>query len=355
MGPGDHAGLLVSRLRVVVAGAGVFGTCLALALARDGAEVTLADPAAVGDNASGAAAGMLAPAFEALLDPPSAGHFAFLRAARDLWPGFLAGIGEAAIGLVRAGARWVVLPDDPPGLAGERSVGLRALGALVEDAADGGFATPEDWRLAPTLALRALQAAAADLGARRVAAAVEAFEPGRAALSNGEAIVADRLVVATGAGPARLAPELAGLAPVKGHLLRFGGEHGLGPQTLRCRLGYAAGGADGLCVGATMEPGLDDRTVDPQKVAGLRRLAAALSPGLDSPPFEPRTGVRATTADGLPLVGPSARDGVLVAAGARRNGWLLAPLVARMTAAYLADRDPGPDAALLDARRFASA
>ena len=68
--PGEPAGGLVSRgLRVLVAGAGAFGTAIALELARGGAEVVLADPAGVGDNASGAAAGMLAPAFEALLDP----------------------------------------------------------------------------------------------------------------------------------------------------------------------------------------------------------------------------------------------------------------------------------------------
>ena len=63
--------------------------------------------------------------------------------------------------------------------------------------------------------------------------------------------------------------------------------------------------------------------------------------------------MRAATPDGLPLVGPSARAGVWLATGARRNGWLLAPLVARMLAAYLSDRDPGPYAGLLAPRRFA--
>lgn len=342
--------------RVLVAGAGAFGTATALELARGGAEVVLADPAGIGDNASGAAAGMLAPAFEALLDPTSAGHFGFLAAARDLWPDLLAGIGPQAVGLTRGGARWVVLADDPPGLAETRQAGLAALGAGVEDAPGGGFFTPEDWRLAPSLALPALQAAARGAGARTAQASVTAFEPGRAVLSTGEAVQADALVVATGAEPAALAPELAVLSPIKGHILRFApGGPLAGEATLRCRLGYATGGADGLCVGATMEAGLADRALDPEKVEALRRLAAALSPPLAAAPFAALAGVRATTPDGLPLVGPSERRDVFLAAGARRNGWLLAPLVARMTAAYLAGRDPGPEAARLDARRFASA
>ncbi|HWU14145.1 MAG TPA: D-amino-acid oxidase, partial [Caulobacter sp.] len=48
----------------------------------------------------------------------------------------------------------------------------------------------------------------------------------------------------------------------------------------------------------------------------------------------------------------SAAPGVMLAVGARRNGWLLAPLVADLVAAYLKGDHPGPDAASLDARRF---
>jgi len=75
----------VRGLRVVVAGAGAIGSVTALVLARRGARVLLADPAVRGDNASGVAAGMLAPACEALLDPASAGHFSLLKDARDAW------------------------------------------------------------------------------------------------------------------------------------------------------------------------------------------------------------------------------------------------------------------------------
>ncbi|HXQ45452.1 MAG TPA: FAD-dependent oxidoreductase, partial [Caulobacteraceae bacterium] len=54
----------LASARVVVAGAGALGASIALVLARAGARVALADPAPQGANASGVAAGMLAPAFE---------------------------------------------------------------------------------------------------------------------------------------------------------------------------------------------------------------------------------------------------------------------------------------------------
>jgi glycine oxidase len=45
---------------------------------------------------------------------------------------------------------------------------------------------------------------------------------------------------------------------------------------------------------------------------------------------------------------------VVLAVGARRNGWLLAPLVAQVVAACVTGRDAGPYAARLDPQRFAA-
>jgi glycine oxidase len=66
----------------------------------------------------------------------------------------------------------------------------------------------------------------------------------------------------------------------------------------------------------------------------------------------PAVGVRAATPDGLPLVGRSSTPGVWIAAGARRNGWLLAPLIAKvLTAALTDDADLPPGLVGLDPRR----
>src|SRR5699024_10180575 len=105
-------------------------------------------------------------------------------------------------------------------------------------------------------------------------------------------------------------------------------------------------------IGATMEPGRADSEVDPTLVAHLATAGRRLFPALAEVEPQAATGVGAATADGLPLAGWSAEPGVIVAAGARRNGWLLAPLVAQVVTACVTGRDPGPYASRLDPRRF---
>ena len=101
-----------------------------------------------------------------------------------------------------------------------------------------------------------------------------------------------------------------------------------------------------------MEPGVGDPAVNPAKGALLREAGCGLFPDLALAPATLLAGIRAATPDGLPMVGLSAQPGVLVAAGARRNGWLLAPLAAQVILACVTGRDPGPYAARLDPQRF---
>jgi glycine oxidase len=224
---------------------------------------------------------------------------------------------------------------------------------------DGGAAglfTPEDWRLEPPRALAKLRRAMQAAGVQFVDAQVVGFKPGSVRLGDGGVHGADVLVLSPGADPCDLAPELAALSPIKGQILRYPHIRSDGEQpVIRCQGGYAVAARDGLAVGATMEPGLAARGVDPGLIAPMARWAAELFPDVRGASFVADSGIRAATPDGLPLVGPSAAAGVFVAVGARRNGWLLAPLVARMIAAYLADRDPGPFAGVLEARRFSPA
>ncbi len=313
----------LSGIGVTVAGAGALGLTIALELARAGAKVSVCDPAPLGDNASGVAAGMLAPVSEALLDPIAATHLPLLREGRDLWPALAASMD---LPLDRSGA---VLTGGGAALLAK----LRGMGAIGRLTSDGLF-TPEDWRLDPLAALNAM-AAAADIDLRQEAV-------GR---------VDGLLIVATGAESHELAPELAGLIPIKGHILRYPGGPAEGP-VLRGEGVYVCPDPNGAVAGATMEVGVDDRDLNRAQIAGLRRRVERLVPELASLTPTASAGVRAATLDGLPLVGWSAREGVFVATGARRNGWLLAPLVARMTAAYLAGEDPGPWADAMNARRF---
>ena len=193
----------VKGLRVVVAGAGAIGSVCALILARRGAKVVLSDPAARGDNASGVAAGMLAPVCEALFDGTSQGHLPLLRTALQAWDRLLP---DMAASLDRSGA---VIE------AGDAQAVLRraeAIGALVEPmAADqarrlcpglgppGPFLfTAEDWRLDARTMLAALHQALRAEGGQLL----------RSPVTGRPAPGADILVQATGPGP--------DLTPIKG-------------------------------------------------------------------------------------------------------------------------------------------
>lgn len=332
--------------RVTIAGAGALGLATALALADAGCAVTVHEP---GDaSASSVAAGMLAPVFEAVLDAAARPHLDLLLAARNLWPGLAerAGLALERTGAIAVGeAAWIADVAAAFGSLGMRPTEIsagtaQALAPGLSQDFGAALLTREDWRLDARAALAALRLAAEGAGVTFRADAVA---------ERGDA---DLLVIATGASHAlaHLAPELAVLTPIKGHILRYTGAW-VG-ATVRTVGAYAAPGDGGLAVGATMEPGRADACVDPEAARPLLDSAQRMFPGLSG--VEPRiaAGVRAATPDGLPMVGASSTAGVLVAVGARRNGWLLAPLVASMVTACVTGRDPGPYAARLDPGRF---
>jgi glycine oxidase len=305
--------------------------------------VLLADPAARGDNASGVAAGMLAPACEALLDPNSAGHFALLKDARDAWDRILPDLAGAldrsgailqaadpAATLARAEAAGMAFEPISEADARRRSPGLGATGPFLF--------TPEDWRLEPQAMLEALHAALAEAGGAITRADVRGLAPG-----------ADVLIRATGPG--------GDLKPIKGQILRFPGAGPKRGPVVRGEGVYVAPSAGGVIAGATMEEGRSDRDIDPDAVARLAAGARRLFPELEAADVEARAGVRAATPDGLPLVGPGeGEEGltaqVLVARGARRNGWLLAPLIAEVLLDRLTGRPASVAAAAFDPARF---
>ncbi|MCA0357414.1 MAG: FAD-dependent oxidoreductase [Proteobacteria bacterium] len=331
---------LQSGARVAVAGAGALGSAAALRLARFGFRVTVFDPAPLWANASGVAAGMLAPMSEALFDPPSREHLNLMRRARDLWPDFALALD---IELARSGVR----VEGRPAWRDEVLARIRALGAPETTY------IAEDWRLDARQALSALRAAAQEAGAVFEAVAVDAFEPGALRLADGRNERFEALVLATGPGArdGTLAPETAHLAPIKGQILRAPCKGGADLPVIRGEGVYLAPGAS-LAIGATMEHGRDDLAPDVEATRSLRAAANALRPDLDLEGAEIDVGVRVTTPDGLPLVGWSRKPGVLLAVGARRNGWLFAPLVADLVAAYLTGDNLGSDAEAMNARRF---
>lgn len=351
---------------ITVAGAGVLGLACAVRLVQAGAAVTLCDPAGAADNASGVAAGMLAPAFESVLDAGADSRPDLLLAARERWPDLLDAIGAPASALDRSGAVLVGRDGDVGGLdaaerrfralglASERLAGdeVRALQPGAADDLSWGLLSPDDWRLEPAFIMAALSRAFERSGGRTVRASLEGGPRGWRLAG---APASDLVLLATGADAAGLAawaPELGVLQPFKGQIIHFAGGPTSGP-VLRDRNGYVAPQHGGAIGGATMEAGRGDRDVDPAVLATLRFRAAGLVPALADVPGRGLAGVRGATPDGLPLVGRSAGDQrLLLAVGARRNGWLLAPMVAEMITAMAAGEGDRPFAAALDPARF---
>jgi glycine oxidase len=154
----------------------------------------------------------------------------------------------------------------------------------------------------------------------------------------------DRLIAA--------APALGKIQPGKGHLVSVHLEQSLEPN-LRAPGFYIAQRREDVVLGASLELGFYDRRVNPERVAELLAAAQALLPGEVREAGRAWAGVRPMSPDGWPMIGPSG-DGLFVAAGHSRNGWLLAPITAEIISAYVFGAEIPPEWAALSPQRFES-
>ncbi|MGH7026752.1 NAD(P)/FAD-dependent oxidoreductase [Brevundimonas sp.] len=309
---------------ILVIGAGVLGLCTAAELARRGHAVTVVDPG--GLNASAVAAGMIAPAMESAVDDLSPDHASLLRRGRDAWADFAEATG---VRLDRDPAEW--RGGDVEVLA----VRLAALGfEHAYDREAGRLTTHEDWKVEPAQALSALAQGVRLLEGRATALSRSGLR-WRVETTAGP-VEADQVVLATGAAaplaglPDDAARLLALITPIRGQIGLVGER--LVEHVVRGPGAYVAPMGEGCVIGATMEAGERSLTPDPERCAQM--LAAAWTV-LDQTPrplkIEWRAGVRGATPDGLPMAG-AVGQGLHLALGPRRNGWLLGPLVASVVA-----------------------
>ena len=341
------------RPAALVVGGGVAGLSVAVALS-DAFAVSLVD--AGGANASTVAAGMLAPVAEMLGDPLSP-PYPLLSDARRLWPAWAESFGAGGA-LHSCGTLW--LGEAAPGLEDdirlEKVDAVRAAAlqpsALIQT---GGVFAAEDARVDVGAFTRALHRRLRASGVVVRRSQVTCGENGGLQVE-GMAATFAVVVLAPGADAGALAaaaPELEALSPVKGQRIRFSSEAGCATGAMvRSVDGYLAPSGEGAVFGASMAVGVRDCAVDPDLAERQARAAVSLCPALDGMPWTAAAAVRAATADGLPMVGPSA-SGVLLACGFRRNGWLLAPLAAGMIRAWATGGDPGAWAGALHPGRFA--
>lgn len=340
-------------MRVLVRGAGIVGLAVAEELLRRGHAVRVVDPAP-GSGASAVAAGMLAPAAEAVHAAPGVLELG-LRSLR-LWPAYADRLGVA---LTAAGT--LLVGCDGRDLAQVRRQAdlVAGRGGTVEALDHDGLLEAEP-RLGPRMGGGVLLPQDRSVDPRAVLAALRARVPVEETGGPGPTREPhDVEVLATGH---RLRAPYAGLVrPVRGEVLRVTCDD---PPS-RVLRGWVRGEPVYLVprehgevvLGATVEEHDAPAVVT---AGGVRRLLAAgaeLWPGLDRAEVtEVAARDRPASPDDLPLVGPTHEPGVLLAAGHSRHGVLLAPLTAALVAdlvdAGLAETAVDP---LTDPRRLLEA
>lgn len=363
---------------VVVVGGGVIGLSCAWRLAQRGARVALLERGEPGGGATRVAAGMLAPVGELSFGEPEL--LELTLAAARLYPQFVAELEVASgeeTGYQQLGALHVALDRDEAAQLRrvhelQRSLELKAEWLPARRCRDlepgltpsfhGGVFAAGEAAVDPRALSRALAPALrAEGGEVRTGAEVVegVFDgerlagvrtaPGSAGpfdRAAGEELRAESVVLATGAwsGTATWLPEHARprVRPVKGQVLELRRRDGEPParHILASERVYLVPRPDGrLIAGATVEEMGFDTTVTAGGVHELLREAYRLLPDVaEMELIGASAGLRPGTPDNLPLVGPGAIEGLVLATGHFRNGILLAPLAAEAVADLLSGK-----------------
>jgi glycine oxidase len=367
------------RFDLVVVGGGVIGLACAWRAAQRGLRIAVLDAAEPG-NASHAAAGMLAPASE--LGENSRALTELSRASLAEYPDFVAELEEVsgtAVAFRVCGSLQVALD-------GEERRALEQLHQLQQDdgletelldaaacrAREPGLATDIEtgiWSAAegqvdPRALVRALRLACTRHAVRLERTRVEGADlhSGRlvAVETSAGRFAADRFLLAGGArsGEQPWLPQehRPPVEPVKGELLR--GRLPMPPARalVRGSDAYVVARPDGrIVIGASSEHAGFDATPSPSVRELLLAEGSRLLPALEAvTELEHCVGFRPGTPDGLPLIGETDLEGLLLATGHYRNGVLLAPVTAIAIAALLIGEPPPLVVTAAAPSRFAS-
>lgn len=349
---------------IAIVGGGICGLSIGWYLARAGRRVTIFERGEAGRGATWAAAGMLAAQAEA--EPGEEFLLPLMLESRALWPAFARELEAAAgmsVDLREEGLVSVALDRDEAERLAHDFDYHRSLGFDMEWC-DGARARALEPHLSPRVTAGVYSPRDHQVDNRKVAVALrDAFmaaggmlcefsEVEEIVVTNSHAtgvrvgsreFAAECVVLAAGAWSRDIEglPESArpAVRPVKGQMLslRMPASSPLIRHVVWGNGAYLVPRRDGtLMIGATVEEQHFDTRMTAGGVHELLRRAREALPGIDDLPIaEMWAGLRPTSRDDAPLLGPSELDGLVIATGHHRNGILLAPVTARAIADYV--------------------
>jgi glycine oxidase len=353
-------------VKVAVVGGGIIGCATAYELAKAGCAVTLFERATPGAEASGAAAGMLAPLGESSETP-------FEQLAVKSWrmyPGVAEELRERTGIDVEYCTRGTIYPFFTTGdvHAAEkrtarplaRELGIEALDAaqvherepaLAPSVRGAMFVHGDHWVNNHRLVVAYAQAAVAAGVSLRAGCAVTRVvvedDRARGVIADGERHDSDVVLLAAGAWTGDLVASFGArlaMEPKRGQMLALAHVPAVLRHCVHADEVYLVPRPSGeLLVGATVERVGFQRAVTAEGIGRLIAAAVALAPPLGRLPIA-RTwfGFRPWVSDSLPVLGPwPGVEGLFVATAHFRNGIMLAPITARLMTNWITGAGPG--------------
>ncbi|NMC82039.1 MAG: glycine oxidase ThiO [Armatimonadetes bacterium] len=356
-------------MKVVVIGGGIAGCAVAYYLAKGGAEVTLLERGRIGEEATGASAGMLAPIAEAkqpgpFLDAVVAGLRMYESAVNEIED-----VSGVSTGYNRRSILRIAFTEEDEAkfhnalpmyeLAKLPYSRLTAEEARKEEPALGGevlsaILSPMEGQVVPRQLVQAYRYGAVRCGAliREGTEAHDIVTDGANGVTvhlAGETVPAEAVVIAAGAWSARFRkfmPELPRVFPVRGQIVALKGLPTFVRHVLYSYTGYAVPWPDGtLLLGSTQdEVGYDSRTsvegITTVIRGGLRMVPAVAQAEVSAV----WAGLRPGSSDVMPLMGRApGQDTVWLATGHFRNGILLGPYTAELLARSMLSGSVAPE------------
>ena len=348
---------------VVIMGGGVIGLSCAFELQKRGYQVTVLEKNRCGGQASGAAAGMLAPYSENLEGPDE--FFQLCLASLRLYPGWQESVKQVSgqtFEYTNSGSLYIAFHEaDMLALEGrllwQRQYG--SSGIIVEGDAlfrlepmlsrnvRAALYTPEESHLYAPHYVSALEQACRltgvniqeNLGSLTI---VEWQSEILIQSADQRMFSGDRLLVCSGAWAQELSDTFdipIPVYPIRGQICAYETDMKPVQHMVFGNQGYLVGKENGTLVcGASEDVAGFDTTVTDKGIERLRKWNKQAFPFLEEKdPFHRWAGLRPSTQDGLPLIGPlSSSDGrVVFAVGHYRNGILLSPVTAQLAADFI--------------------